>query len=97
VSDRIIELPRAVYATPEEVGRPGQGKTRFVPVVVTPSGPLLVIWRSHETIMADVNGDGHPIAANECVVLVSRNPLVTMRAEVDVNLWNHCDQAVVEW
>jgi hypothetical protein len=69
----------------------------MVPVVKTPVGPMQVIWRSHETTMADVNGDGHPIPANECILLVSRNPLVTMRGEVDVKLWEHCELALVEW
>lgn len=95
MSDQVIQIP--VSTSPVEAAHPGQGKTRLVPVIRTPVGPMLCIWQSHKVIQADVNNDGHPIPARECVLLVTREPLVTMRAEVDLKAWEHFDQAPVEW
>lgn len=93
-----IEIPVNVELfTPEEIGCSRGGRTRLVPLVKTSVGTFPVIWKSHETVVADVNGDGHPIPAVECVLLVTRKPLVTMRAEVDVKAWEHLPQGPVEW
>lgn len=94
--DVVVPVAAELF-TLEEVGHPRGGRTRLVPMVTTSVGRFPVIWRSHKVIMADVNGDGKPIPAVECVLLVTRQPLVTMRAEVDVRAWEHLPEGPVEW
>ena len=41
--------------------------------------------------------DGSKVPAYECLLLISRNPLTTIRAEVAADSWQHFGQGIVEW
>jgi hypothetical protein len=80
-------------------GRPVRGGgSRFVPMVpVGDKGDTLpCIWKSHYIIQAEL-ADGSHVPANEALLLVSRNPILTMRAEVAVDSWQHFGQGLIEW
>ena len=75
------------------------GGTRYVPAIPVGNDGVIMpcIWRSHYTVQAELS-DGSHVPANECLLLVSRKPLLTMRAEIAVAAWsNFNDKIPVEW
>jgi len=73
------------------------GGTRMVPMVPVGEGRLLpCIWRSH-SVKEGVDNTGRPIRVHECLLLVGRDPLLTLRAEVDVDAWKQFGSGPVEW
>lgn len=74
------------------------GGSRFVPMVpVGNDGTAMpCLWRSHYVVQA-VLSDGSKVPANECLLLVSRHPILTMRAEVAVDAWGSFGSALIEW
>jgi hypothetical protein len=74
------------------------GNLRYVPMVpVGNDGTRLpCIWKSRETIQATLE-NGSKVPARECLLLISRNPITTIRAEVAESSWSHFGQVLVEW
>ena len=74
------------------------GHSRFVPMVpVGDKGDAMpCIWKSHYTIQAELS-DGSKVPARECLLLVSRKPLLTMRAEIAESSFVHFGEVLVEW
>jgi hypothetical protein len=74
------------------------GGSRLVPMVPVGEGKTLpCIWKSHHPKPCDINQDGHPLPAFECLLLISRDPLQTIRAEIDVRAWAQFSSGPVEW
>ena len=74
------------------------GGTRLVPMVPVGEGKALpCIWKAHQSKPADINNDGNLLPAFECLLLISRDPLQTIRAEVDVRAWAQFAHGPVEW
>jgi hypothetical protein len=74
------------------------GNLRFVPMVpVGNDGTRLpCIWKSRETIQATLHDDSK-VPAHECLLLIARNPVTVIRAEVAADSWQHFEQGLVEW
>jgi len=73
------------------------GHSRFVPMVpVSQDVSLPCIWRSH-AVTQGLDNSNRPIRVHECLLLISRDPIVTMRAEVEVDAWQNFGEALVEW
>jgi len=76
------------------------GHSRFVPHVPVGDGPTLVylpcLWRSHK-ITPGKDASGSNIAVNECLLLISRDPITTIRGEVAVDAWQHFGTVLIEW
>jgi hypothetical protein len=73
------------------------GDTRMVPMVPVGEGKLLpCIWKSH-AIKNGIDHGGQSIRVHECLLLASRDPLLTLRAEVAVESWQHFGHGPVEW
>jgi hypothetical protein len=74
------------------------GNSRMVPMV--PIGDrgerLPCMWKSHYIVQAELS-DGSRVPANECLLLLSKNPITTIRAEVAVDAWQHFDTGIIEW
>ena len=95
-----IEIPIAggPVFSPDERAPVRGGNLRVVPMVpVGNDGTRLpCIWKSHKTIQATLQ-DGSKVPACECLLLISRNPLTTIRAEVAADSWQHFERGIVEW
>lgn len=79
--------------------RPVQGgNTRLVPLIPIGEGKehLPCIWKSHD-VKDGTDSSGQTIRVYECLLLVSRNPVLTLRAEVAVEAWQHFSLGPVEW
>lgn len=73
------------------------GNTRMVPLVPIGNGRLLpCIWKSHEVTTGNDPHD-QPIRVHQCLLLVSREPLLTLRAEVEVEAWKQFTTGPIEW
>jgi len=72
------------------------GHSRFVPNVPVGDGErqicLPCIWKSHK-----ITKGRDAEAVNECLLLISRDPITTLRAEVSVDSWQHFGRVLVEW
>lgn len=92
-----ISLGEKIF-TPDERLTVSGGGTRLVPMVpVGNDGTTLpCIWKSHYTVQAEL-GDGSKVLANECLLLLNRNPIATIRAEVAVEAWQHFSTGPIEW
>lgn len=99
MADKVIpiEMGNTIFQRDEQRTVQGGG-TRLVPLVpVSNDGSTMpCIWKSRYIIQAEL-ADGNKVAAHECLLLVSRNPILTMRAEVAVDSWQHFGQGPVEW
>jgi hypothetical protein len=101
MADDIILIPinptGPVFQANENITVRG-GHARYVPMVpVGDDGTRLAcIWKSHEIVQATL-ADGSKVPAYECLLLISRNPLTTIRAEVAADSWQHFGQGIVEW
>jgi len=74
------------------------GGSRMVPMVPVGEGKELpCIWKSHKAKPCDINRDGNLLLAYECLLLISREPLQTIRAEIDVRAWEQFGSGPVEW
>jgi hypothetical protein len=95
-----IEIPIAggPVFSPNERAPVRGGNLRYVPMVpVGDDGTRLpCIWKSHVTIQATLS-DGSKVPARECLLLITRNPITTIRAEVAESSWQHFGQGLVEW
>ena len=95
-----IEIPAEVGKIfREDPGAPVRGgHSRFVPLV--PMGDkgdsMPCIWRSHYTIQAEL-ANGSRVPARECLLLVSRKPLLTMRAEIAETSFQRFGEVLIEW
>jgi hypothetical protein len=74
------------------------GGTRMVPMVPAGTDGTLLpcIWKSH-TVTQGRDNDEQPIPVHECLLLVSRDPILTIRAEVHVDAWKQFARGPVEW
>lgn len=90
VSDVLGTGPEVVVVSKDE-------RTRLVPHVPIGGGKFLpCLWKSHKiTLSLDNNGLQNKVI--ECLLLVSRDPLLTLRAEVEVEAWQTFGNAPVEW
>lgn len=101
MADHIIDIPVSVgdqiFAKDEKKTVSGGG-TRLVPMVpIGDSGERLpCIWKSHYTVQAELS-DGSKVPAHECLLLLGRNPLATIRAEVAVEAWQYFGTGPIEW
>ncbi len=93
-----ITVISAPVFKPDEQNAVQGGDRRFVPrVPVGDAGEtMLCMWKSHYIVQAELS-DGSHVPANECLLLVSRNPLVTIRAEIAVDAWQHFGSGIIEW
>lgn len=84
--------------SPDKVGEGiSDGRRRLVPLVPVGNGQVLpCIWKSHYLVDVDLT-DGSRARGYECLLLVSRRPLMTIRAEVASEVWNSLGQGPVEW
>lgn len=99
MSDKIIDISVGDQIFGKDESRTvSGGGTRLVPLVPLGSSGQLApcIWKSHYTVQA-VLADGSKVTANECLLLLGRNPLSTIRAEVAVDSWQHFQTGPVEW
>jgi len=100
MADESLEIPAKVgHIFREDQGSPVRGgHSRFVPLVpVGDKGDTMpCIWKSHYTIQAELS-DGSKVPARECLLLVSRKPLLTMRAEISEDSFQHFGEVLVEW
>jgi hypothetical protein len=97
--DLIIDLTREPIFNESPDRTVSGGGTRFVPAIpVGNDGTIMpCIWRSRYLIQATLS-DGSHVPAYECLLLVSRNPILTMRAEIAVAAWpNFTEKVPVEW
>lgn len=73
------------------------GRTRMVPIVPVGNGQALpCVWKSHYMIDVEL-ADGTKGRGYECLLLISRKPIMTIRAEVVAEAWNSFGQGPVEW
>lgn len=76
------------------------GHSRFVPNVPVGDGErrmfLPCIWKSHKVTQGQ-DASGAAIQVNECLLLISRDPVTTIRGEVAVDAWQHFGNILVEW
>ena len=73
------------------------GGTRYVPLIRTPHGPWPCIFKSHKIISEVVRDGCGPVPCHECILLVSRDPLQTIRAVIEVEGFKTFDMVPVEW
>lgn len=99
MADNLIEIPVSIgdllVPTSDQPAR--GGPTRVVPLVPIgndQSAPC--VWKSHE-VTRGLDNSGNPIRVNECLLLISRNPVLTIRAEVEVDAWKNFPNSTVEW
>jgi len=82
---------------PEVIVTSRSERNRLVPSVPVGGGKFLpCLWKSHRTTLS-TDGSGNQIKVRECLLLVSRNPLLTLRAEVEVEAWKNFSTTPVEW
>lgn len=76
------------------------GHSRFVPNVPVGDGDkrifLPCIWKSH-SVKHGQDASGSTITVNECLLLLSRDPITTIRGEVAVDAWQHFGNVLIEW
>lgn len=74
------------------------GDTRIVRMApIGDNKHLPCIWKS-TYVVDDLDANGRPLRGHECLLLISRNPLTTLRAIVDCRVdWQSFPTAVVEW
>lgn len=74
------------------------GDTRIVRMVpVGDNKHLPCIWKS-KYLVNDLDANGQSLRGHECLLLLSRNPLTTLRAIVDYrDDWQSFPTTVVEW
>ncbi len=100
MADEKIEIPIELGSVFRESDRDPihGGHSRFVPMVpVGNDGSCMpCIWKSHYTVLAQLS-DGTKVPARECLLLVSRKPLLTMRAEIAESAFQHFGEVLVEW
>jgi len=102
MADEKIEIPivrgNIFSVDPEKPVRGGH--SRFVPNVPVGDGERQVflpcIWRSHKITQGET-ADGSKIQVNECLLLISRDPVTTIRGEVAIDAWQHFGNVLIEW
>jgi hypothetical protein len=99
MSGEKIEIPvTAGNIFSEDPTRPVEGgHSRLVPAIPIGDGRVApCLWKSHYTIQIE-GPDGSKTTANECLLLIARNPLLTIRAEVASDAWPHFGRVTIEW
>jgi hypothetical protein len=84
--------------SPDKVGEgiSTRGRARMVPLVPVGNGTVLpCIWKSHYQVDVDLP-DGTKGRGYEALLLVSRKPLMTLRAEVVAEAWDSFARGPVE-
>jgi hypothetical protein len=100
MADEKIEIPvelGSIFKSDPSAPVRGGG-SRFVPMIpVGNDGTAMpCLWKSHYVVQAEL-ADGSKVPAHECLLLVSRKPILTMRAEVAVDAWQHFGTGLIEW
>ena len=100
MADQLVEIPLTVgdVLAPDPARPLRGGNLRLVPLVPVGGGKTLpCIWKSHDVVLEETRDDGGKHPANECLLLISRNPLLTLRAFAEVEAWKTFGEGVVEW
>lgn len=99
-TDRPLVIPISTGDVfhPDDVRPVAGGNTRMVKMVPVGGGNSLpCIIRSRDVVTID--NEGHTLSApsNECLLLVSRSPYLTLRAYVQTSAWRSFTEQPLEW
>jgi hypothetical protein len=96
--DLIIPIQGAGDLFKPLADRPVQGGgSRLVPGVPTPHGVWPCIWKSHQISEAVIREGGKPERVYECILLTSKNPPQTIRAQIEAEGFKTFQPVAIEW
>lgn len=99
-TDRPLVIPISTGDVfhPDDVLPVAGGNSRMVKMVPVGEGNHLpCIIRSHVVVTIDNEGTALSAPSNECLLLVSRNPYLTLRAYVETSAWRSFSEQPLEW